>query len=142
MLCLIDHIGRPGKCFQHGDRSLQPASVLLSFTDMARALLGDLELAVLLSVARLDEAAYSAQVRRDVSERTQREQTVGAVHATLQRLENKKLVRSSMSDATPVRGGRARRCYRITAAGERAIEHAHAVNAAIWDGARKGWRTV
>jgi PadR family transcriptional regulator PadR len=64
------------------------------------------------------------------------------VHATLQRLENKKLVRSSMSDATPVRGGRARRCYRITTAGERAIEHAHAVNAAIWDGARKGWRTV
>jgi DNA-binding PadR family transcriptional regulator len=109
---------------------------------MARAALGDLELAVLLSVARLGEDAYSAQVRRDVSERTQREQTVGAVHATLQRLENKKLVRSTMSEATPVRGGRARRCYSVTAAGERALEHAYAINSAIWDGARKGWRTA
>jgi DNA-binding PadR family transcriptional regulator len=107
---------------------------------MARATLGDLEVAVLLSVARLGGDAYSAAVRRDVSERTQREQTVGAVHATLQRLENKKLVRSWMSDATPVRGGRAKRCYALTAAGERALEHAHAVNVAVWSGTGRRWR--
>jgi DNA-binding PadR family transcriptional regulator len=107
---------------------------------MPRTSLGDLELAVLLSVARLDDDAYSARVRRDVSERTQREQTVGAVHATLQRLENKKLLRSWMSDATPVRGGRARRCYRLTAAGEKALEHAHTVNLALWSGTGRKWR--
>ena len=107
---------------------------------MPRTSLGDLELAVLLSVARLDDDAYSARVRRDVSERTQREQTVGAVHATLQRLENKRLLRSWMSEATPVRGGRARRCYRLTVAGEQALEHAHAVNLAVWSGTGRKWR--
>jgi DNA-binding PadR family transcriptional regulator len=113
---------------------------VVSFSAMARASLGELELAVLLSVARLAQDAYSASVRRDVSQRLQREQTVGAVHATLQRLENKKLVTSWMSDATPVRGGRARRCYAVTAAGERALERAYAVNIAVWGSTRRKWR--
>ena len=107
---------------------------------MARESLGDLEITVLLSVARLADDAYGASVRRDVSARTGRDQTVGAVHATLHRLETKRLVRSWMSEATPVRGGRARRCYALTAAGERALDRAYKVNQAVWAGTGRRWR--
>lgn len=106
---------------------------------MARESLGELEIAVLLSVARLGDDAYGASVRRDVSARTGRDQTVGAVHATLQRLETKKLVRSWMSEATPVRGGRARRCFSLTAAGQRALDRAYKVHQALWADAGTRW---
>jgi DNA-binding PadR family transcriptional regulator len=82
---------------------------------------GGLELAVLVAVARLGEDAYGATVRRELSERAGRDYSVGAVYTTLDRLEGKGLVRSWRSDPTPVRGGRARRCFELTAAGRRAL---------------------
>jgi DNA-binding PadR family transcriptional regulator len=85
---------------------------------------GGLELAVLVAVARLGDDAYGASVRREVSERSGRERSVGAVYTTLDRLEDKGLVRSWRSEPTPVRGGRARRCFEVTAAGQRALRAA------------------
>lgn len=83
--------------------------------------LGNLEFTVLLAVARLGEDAYGAALRRDLSARTQRDYSIGAIYATLQRLEDKGLVRSRMSDPQPVRGGRAKRCFSPTAAGRVAL---------------------
>ena len=102
--------------------------------------LGELELAVLLSVARLGNAAYGAEVRRDVSERLGRAYSVGAVYTTLQRLEDKRLLRSAMSDPTPVRGGRAKRCFQVTAAGDRAMLRARERAIAAWQGVGVRWR--
>src|SRR3954469_4494165 len=95
--------------------------------------IGDFELAVLVSLAALDDA-YGAAIRREVSRRLGRDCTVGAVHTTLQRLEEKGLVTSWTSDPTPVRGGRARRCYKATRVGERALRDAHAVRERLWVG--------
>ena len=95
--------------------------------------LGDFELAVLLSLAALDDA-YGASIRREVSRRLGRECTVGAVYTTLQRLEQKELVTSWTSDPTPVRGGRSRRCYKATAAGARALRDARSTQDRLWKG--------
>lgn len=96
--------------------------------------LGTLELAALLAVARLGDEAYGLAVRADLSERTGRDYSVGAVYTTLQRLEDKGFLRSRASDPLPVRGGRSRRHFRVTAAGSRALREAERNAAALWQG--------
>jgi len=96
--------------------------------------LGALELTVLLAVTRLGEDAYGLAVRRDVSARTGRDYSVGAVYATLQRLEDKGFVRSRATDPLPVRGGRSRRLFELTAAGQRALREAQRVAESVWAG--------
>ena len=101
---------------------------------MPRSRLGTLELAALLAVVRLADDAYGLAVRQDLAERTGRELSVGAVYTTLQRLEDKGLLRSRTTPPLPVRGGRSRRHYTLTGAGARAIRDAERHAEAIWTG--------
>jgi DNA-binding PadR family transcriptional regulator len=101
---------------------------------MARPTLGTLELSILLAVARLGDGAYGLAVRRDVSARTGHDYSVGAVYTTLQRLEAKGLVSSRTAGPLPVRGGRARRHFKVTANGRRALGEAQRRAASIWGG--------
>jgi PadR family transcriptional regulator PadR len=48
--------------------------------------------------------------------------TLGAVYAALDRLEQKGLLRSTTTEGTPVRGGRSRRVFTLTARGLRTID--------------------
>jgi DNA-binding PadR family transcriptional regulator len=80
---------------------------------VTRSTLGDLERLVLLSVVRLGDGTYGAEVQREIRERTSRDVTPGTIYPTLDRLEKKGLVRSWMGEATPERGGRARRHYAV-----------------------------
>ncbi len=96
--------------------------------------LGTLELATLLSVARLGDDAYGLAIRRDLSERTGRRHSVGAIYTTLQRLEDKRLLTSSATVPLPVRGGRSRRHFRLTGAGALVIKEAQRRAALLWDG--------
>jgi PadR family transcriptional regulator, regulatory protein PadR len=101
---------------------------------MASPDLGPLELTILLAVARLQEEAYGLAVRRDISARTGRDHSVGAVYTTLERLEAKGFVTSRRAEPLPVRGGRSRRLFRVTAAGQRAIRDAERIAKSIWAG--------
>lgn len=101
---------------------------------MTTPTIGSLELSVLLAVARLGDEAYGLAVRRDLAERTGRDHAVGAIYTTLQRLEDKALVRSRASAPLPVRGGRSRRHYTLTGAGARALRDAERQAAAVWAG--------
>lgn len=101
---------------------------------MSRSSLGTLELAVLLAVVRLADGAYGLAVRQDLAERAGRELSVGAVYTTLQRLEDKGLLRSRATAPLPVRGGRSRRHYTLTGAGARAIRDAERQAASMWTG--------
>jgi PadR family transcriptional regulator PadR len=92
-----------------------------------------LELAVLNSVARLGEKAYGLGVRRDVSELLGHDYSVGAIYTTLARLEEQGLVRSSTTAPLPVRGGRSRRQFRLSAAGRKALREAERLAARMWD---------
>jgi DNA-binding PadR family transcriptional regulator len=98
--------------------------------------LGEFELAVLLCVGLLGDDAYGVALRGAVSTRLGRDCAIGAVYTTLQRLENKGFVKSWTADPTPVRGGRAKRHFALTAAGQRAIRQAQATAQRLWSGSK------
>jgi DNA-binding PadR family transcriptional regulator len=85
-------------------------------------LLGSLEHIILLALARLDGSAHGMIVRREIEERTGRDISIGAVYATLERLEAKGYVSSFTGEPTPERGGRAKRLFRFEAAGKQALQ--------------------
>ena len=85
--------------------------------------LGEFELYVLLALSQLRTPPYGNAIRREIEARTGREIAVGAVYATLARLSDKGLVRFTLSAPEPIPGGRARKCFRLTAAGNRALRH-------------------
>ena len=86
--------------------------------------LGEFEYLVMLAVLRLGADAYGMRVRQEISTRTGRDVTIGAVYATLERLADKGLLTASMSDPTPERGGRAKRSFQLTGAGMEAANRA------------------
>ncbi|HEV3456857.1 MAG TPA: helix-turn-helix transcriptional regulator [Thermoanaerobaculia bacterium] len=96
--------------------------------------LGSFEQAVLLAIVRLGEGAYGRAVLNEVQERLERDVAAGAVHATLVRLERKSLITSSLGPGTPVRGGRARRFYRLQPDGLIALNSARAAVDNLWRG--------
>ena len=83
--------------------------------------LGSLEHIVLLAVLRLDANAYGMMVRREIENATGRDISIGAVYATLDRLELKGYVRSHTGEPTAERGGRAKRYFAMTADGMGAL---------------------
>jgi PadR family transcriptional regulator PadR len=96
--------------------------------------LGAFEQAVLLALVQLGDGAYGRAIFKQVQERLQREIAAGAVHATLERLEGKGLVLSRLGSGTDIRGGRARRYYRVSAAGIRALNDAREAVESLWRG--------
>jgi len=101
-------------------------------------LLGTFEQIVLLAVLSLEEEAYGRAVLRDVQENSPKARTIsaGAVYATLERLETKKLLASRLERGTPARGGLPRRFYRVTAAGATALNEARGALEKAWRGKR------
>jgi PadR family transcriptional regulator, regulatory protein PadR len=88
------------------------------------ATLGEFEQVVLLAILRLDKEAYGVSIRAEIAACTRREPAPGALYTTLDRMEDKGLVRSWLSDPTPQRGGRAKRYFSITKAGRTALVRA------------------
>jgi PadR family transcriptional regulator, regulatory protein PadR len=96
--------------------------------------LGEFEQLVLLAVARLGEDGYGTTIRRELERRASRAVTVGALYATLERLELKGLVRTREGEPTARRGGRAKRYYALTAAGVAALQDARRALERMWEG--------
>ena len=82
-------------------------------------MISNYEYLVLSSAARLGPDAYGASVMKEIAEATGKPCSVGALYTTLDRLEEKGLISTSMGDPTPVRGGRPKRLIRLTAKGRR-----------------------
>ena len=95
--------------------------------------LGEFEQLVMLAVLRLKDGAYGMEVRREIEARAGRDASIGAVYATLDRLEAKGLMRSREL-APQGDKGRLRRLYVITAEGLRALERTQAAMASMWQG--------
>ena len=104
-----------------------------------RSTLGEFELLVLAVLLRLGDRAYGVLVYRELEERTGRPISLGAVYTTLYRLEEKGLVSSEMGDPTPVRGGRAKRYFKIEATGVEAVQTSVDALAALLEDTRLGW---
>lgn len=88
--------------------------------------LGEFEHIVLLSVLRLGDGAHSALIRSEIEHVTGRSPAIGAVHATLERLERKGYVSSWLGEPTAERGGKAKRHFKVKADGVSALKQARA----------------
>jgi PadR family transcriptional regulator PadR len=93
--------------------------------------LGTFEEQVMLAVVRTGEEAYGMNVRRELERVTGREVTIGAVYATLDRLEAKGLVSSSRSSGA---GAASRRLFAVTALGARGLAESRMMRERLWEG--------
>jgi DNA-binding PadR family transcriptional regulator len=80
-------------------------------------MLGDFEYLLITAAAGLGEDAYGAAIREEIEAATGRKCSIGALYTTIDRLETKGLLKTWMGDATPQRGGRAKRMVRVTPKG-------------------------
>ncbi|MEQ6119799.1 helix-turn-helix transcriptional regulator [Reichenbachiella sp. MALMAid0571] len=99
---------------------------------MGKESLGEFEELVLLMIALLKEDAYGLGICDEIKKQTGRTTAIGAVHATLSRLETKGLVESSLGDPTKERGGRRKRLFTLTAFGEKALIQSRDTKVSIW----------
>jgi DNA-binding PadR family transcriptional regulator len=97
-------------------------------------LIGPFEQTVLLALIHLGKDAYGRAVLNEVQRRLNRDVSAGAVYATLERLEGKRLVSSKLAPGTAVRAGRPRRYFASTGAGVRALNEAKSTIDAVWAG--------
>jgi PadR family transcriptional regulator, regulatory protein PadR len=96
--------------------------------------LGQFEQLVLTAILSLKEDAYGVTVHEKVGELVRpKSVSLGAIYVTLDRLEDKGLISSWLSEPTAERGGRAKRCYRMEALGERALQESAATAMRIID---------
>ena len=101
---------------------------------MADLYLGEFEQVVLLAILRLQDQAYAIPVREEIEARTGRRVARGALYTALDRLEQKRCLRSRMSEPMPERGGRSRRYFTVTAAGLAALRASRRTLLRLWAG--------
>lgn len=102
--------------------------------------LGQFEQLVLTAILRLRDDAYGVTINAKVAELAKpRKASLGAVYVTLDRLEDKGLISSRLSDPTPERGGRSKRCYQLEALGERALQESAVTARRVWEAVAETW---
>ena len=101
---------------------------------MARHLLTDFELMILLAILRRGEEAYGVPITREIEAAGRRNVAVAAVYAALDRLERNGMVSSSVGEPTPERGGRAKRFFQVTPQGIKSAKETQRALVALWKG--------
>jgi PadR family transcriptional regulator, regulatory protein PadR len=99
---------------------------------MAPSLLTDFELMILLAVLRAGDEAYGVIIANEIETTAKRSVMLGAVYAALERLERNGLIASRLGEPTATRGGRAKRFFRVTPPGLRAIKDTRRALVALW----------
>lgn len=94
--------------------------------------LGGFEELLLLCVYTLSDDAYGASIQQKVEREGRRPVSIGAVYATLDRLERKGFLRSWLGEPTALRGGRRKRHFRITSTGVRALKSIRRTRDSVW----------
>ena len=105
-----------------------------------QATLGQFEQLVLTAIVELGENAYGVTIHTAVAGLARpRRVSLGAIYATLDRLEDKKLIASWLSNPTPERGGRSKRHYRLEPSGERALHESIVTARRICEAVERSW---
>jgi len=89
---------------------------------------------VLLAILHLDDEAYGTRVMEELGQRADRSVSRGAMYVTLDRLEDKGMLRSEAGPPTPGRGGRRRRYLTVTPKGVESLQQARRTWESLWDG--------
>ena len=102
---------------------------------MVRAGLGELERRVLMAIVHLRGRGYAVSINDEIKRRFGKSISLGATYATVDRMEKKGLVESTLGEPTAERGGKPKRFYSITAPGQRALLDAQEADNRLWAGA-------
>jgi PadR family transcriptional regulator, regulatory protein PadR len=101
---------------------------------------GQFEQIILTAILSLRDEAYGVTIHKKAAQlAAPKKISPGAVYVTLDRLEDKGLISSWLSDPTPERGGRSKRFYRLEALGERALEESAATARRVWEAVSEIW---
>lgn len=122
-----------GKAFDIPKWKKQSEAFYSTLLPMRRSDLGEFEEVVLLAVAVLSPKAYSVIIAEELEQETKQTVSTGAVHAALQRLEQKGYLSSQLGEATPERGGRRKRLFTVTALGGRVLSEVQSVRNRLWE---------
>ena len=105
--------------------------------------LGQFEQLVMTAILRLGDDAYGVSIQAEVEHMVKpKSVSLGAVYVTLDRLEDKKMLVSWLTEPTAARGGRSKRCYRVEALGERALQESAITAKRMWDALSEVWGSV
>lgn len=94
--------------------------------------LGEFEELVLLTIASLNDEAYGVSIQLEIEKRADRSISIGALHSTITRLEEKGYLKSKMGDPTQERGGRRKRFFELTYNGKLALHQMKALRDELW----------
>jgi DNA-binding PadR family transcriptional regulator len=94
--------------------------------------LGEFEELVLLTVLILQDNAYIIRIIEELKTQANRTTAMGALHATLTRLEKKGFLESSLAGGSEERGGRRKRVYKMTAAGKNVLQEVRNMRDNLW----------
>jgi PadR family transcriptional regulator PadR len=101
---------------------------------MSREALGEFEQLVMLAVIHLQDDVYGVPIVDEIERRTGRKVSHAAVYVTLRRLEEKGLLESWKSEPTAERGGKARRCVKVTREGMAVLRDSRLALDRMWQG--------
>jgi DNA-binding PadR family transcriptional regulator len=97
-----------------------------------KGFIGEFEELVLLTIAVLGEDAYGVTIKEEIEERASRDISIGALHSTIARLEDKGFLKSHLGGATQERGGRRKRYYQLTHSGKSALHDIKNLRDDLW----------
>ncbi len=95
--------------------------------------IGEFEELVLLTIAVLNESAYGVSIKENIEQRTDRSISIGALHSTITRLEEKGFITSWLGDPTQERGGRRKRYFQLTNKGIVALRNVKTLRDELWN---------
>ncbi|MEQ8906513.1 helix-turn-helix transcriptional regulator [Ekhidna sp.] len=98
--------------------------------------IGEFEELVLLTIANLAKDAYGVAILNDISERANRKLSIGALHSTLTRLEEKGYISSYLGEPTNERGGRRKRYFELTDSAVTELNNMKALRDQLWAGSK------
>jgi DNA-binding PadR family transcriptional regulator len=94
--------------------------------------LGEFEELVLLTIASLGDKAYGVSIQEEIDKRTGRSVSIGALHSTITRLDEKGYLTSHLGDPTQERGGRRKRFFEVTHSGKVAVHRQKELRDELW----------
>ena len=94
--------------------------------------IGEFEELVLLTIASLGEQAYGVAIKEDIENRSERSISIGALHSTITRLEEKNYITSWLGEPTQERGGRRKRYFELTHQGKVELHQMKDLRDELW----------
>lgn len=109
---------------------------------MKKNYLGEFEELVLLTISMLGEEAYGVVIKEAIEQKANRTITIGSLHSTIARLEEKGLLKSSLGEATAIRGGRRKRYFQLTADARKVLQHIKSLRDELWSLSNLGMKPL